>query len=162
MNYKEVEKLLPNFTNEQLQKLKSKIDFLLKDVVSNQSGTAEFFLYTALSEVLKKKLRIEVIPFPIFKKKTGYGKKLGEVRKYLDDYLNRVRKGRRSTRTEKYQYYLLFANIMIDDLEGHPSPTTVQLVLNCYQQFPSLLDKQFPGYAESGLLEMIFKGENND
>lgn len=153
MNCKKIQQALPNLEAKELKSIRDKIDFLLKDNKVSDKRLEEF-LYDAVISSVERILKNKSVPFHVFTGNKMQKVKLMQTVKYLQDYAFKII-GARTVRIEYQKVCLLFAKLMVHDLQGHPAALSTMLVLNCHEQFPSILDKNFPGYISSGLIKKL-------
>jgi hypothetical protein len=152
---KEINKQLPSLSEKELKNLKDKIDFLLKDTVCvNKESSTEHLLYNAISSNLLKKTRDKLMPFGVFRKRVNY-KRFKEMHKFLDEMFEDVISSvnnLKSKKAYKEKWYQLFCTILFKNLEDWDFTIDIQSILNNFGRFPGLLNKEFPGYSEAGIL----------
>lgn len=165
----EIEEVLTTLGKEELQRLRKKIDFLLtfKKTSADANSTSATVLYNEISKVLLKRHGIKSPPLAILRnnKSNDLYHTVETVCEWLLNWADLVLK-RRATKVEIQKLFMMYATTMTDWLEGIQAfkskdwnvPITIKNILNNYDKFPSLLDRQFPDYIRSGLFSVIFNG----
>lgn len=71
--------------------------------------------------------------------------------------LNKFFAREKFSRTEKIALLNMGVGLIIDGLRHHRIPATASNIMLNYDRMPALIDREFPGYAEQGLLRAIFR-----
>lgn len=61
------------------------------------------------------------------------------------------------SRAEKISLLRIGVDLIIDGLRYHRIPATASNIMMNYHRMPALIDREFPGYAEMGMLRAIFR-----
>jgi hypothetical protein len=148
----------------QLREVEQKISVLksLKPLEEDDQTKKEAYLFY---DILLKGLNEEInfpmdLKFEYFKKNGPY-KKLLEALSFINRFLENALGPNLSLR-DKQRGYLLFTRLMIKHQKNSPifamSPTTI---LNCHQDFPTFVERSYPGYIKSGAFQWIFRPIQN-
>ena len=154
--YEEINNRLPRLSQEELVELSKRIQFLMSTKKRKTNPVDEDAFYSILGNELKRKIRYKAPPLPVFKKTADY-KLFSQVFEDTLDYMSEVFKRERITRPKKLHFYLIATKIVLSDCEGSPVPLSMRSLLTSYKLLPGLIDRSFPGYAQSGLLPMLLK-----
>lgn len=155
---KMIDELLPKLSAKELDVLSTRIALLRTSRNSGKSTTEEEAFYNALVSGLGKKISKRQPPFYAFIKQ-GHYKKFKEAFEGTLDYIELAFRNTRINRPAKLRFYLIATEIVINDFETSPVPLSLKSLINNYGLLPSLMDREFPGYASSGLLPMILKAK---
>ena len=148
----ELEKLPTN----KLKEIRDTADYIIYKRKSKGDTEYPSILYTYLAEELFKITRKKYPEYYIYvgRNKTIDGK-LKEVAINLIDYLHSVTKGEPDKATT-YKFFKLFATIMVSNIEENLElPLNFTTVLSMADDFPSILDRAFPGYIKGGVILKI-------
>lgn len=157
MTLKEIEKELTSLSLKDLESLKSKIEFLISLTPKTTGVTLEQQLLETIATKLVVELNLPVLGYGIIKsKKPNQFSKLKEVTAFLDMWLGEVLK-KKPDKRERMKCYKIFTEFMTNKLLELDIPVSLTTILNCYEWFPSLFEKFFPGYIKSGLVRVIFE-----
>lgn len=158
---------LLSMTPKELKELKAKVTFLLEnkpaEVNVKQEGYVQLFL-DVLDNSLQKRLLKKVPPLIVMRASTKYRNTLLKLYKAvngLNDWSSSAL-GRKLNRPEKLTMYSLASELTCDYLSKLNVPISLTTIINCYEKFPSLVQKAFPGYIESGLLNIVLKSKEQD
>lgn len=149
---------LKKLDKSELKKIKSTIEFLLKDNVTEEVKKDSEFLFDRLRFVINNVLKYEVVPeYHVMKKKnTNSFKELLEVTEYLNDLLSKWYP--EATLKEKIQFYNIFAKLTSLYIETETDvPLALGTVLRFHTFFPSLFDNAFPGAIHNEGFPFILK-----
>jgi mRNA-degrading endonuclease RelE of RelBE toxin-antitoxin system len=146
---------LTSMSAKELRHLKAKVDFLLTNSTEEIDDNNYQFFYTLLTKKLHDILRTKYQPYPIFKKQKLQYKKLVEVVDYLDEFLESMFE--KPKRIYYRKLYRMYINQVIGNIQDSPLPLEVSVILNYKNKFAAILDNNFPGYLENGMLKVIFQ-----
>lgn len=157
-----IDGVLSSCTIQELQAIKveltlvlNKVQVLLAKENSKIQETDEELFYNCLVSKCKEKLGGYFISFNIYRNRGNYYK-LQEALHSVNTFLSTwYLKGNIGTKEEKVQIYKLYADLLFSYAKEINIPIIVNSLVNCYERFPSLLNKAYPGYVESGLLGLI-------
>lgn len=157
MDKNEVLKILPLLSVQELKQIRGAVDSQLKRGKKSKKSTSadERFYNIICDEFFKKRLshfpsyyRFKKNPdFAYFKKNH---KLLVEFEKEVFSSL-----GRSLNRREKDCLYRGFARLLYRDLQRINASCTVGIVARNLGRIPDIINKEFPGYIENGLLYML-------
>lgn len=120
-----------------------------KKIKANDFGQ---FLYDALGEELLKRVKAKSAPYHIFLR-TGTGKRFEQAAVLADAAHQRwYRVGTSATLVSMTRMY---AELLLDYLASCSLPFIWDSITWAVTQLPMIVDMSFPGYAESGLLDMV-------
>ena len=150
----EVLSRLPRLTEEELTDVKGRVTFLLSSgpgKTSTPSSDDSHLILDVLGEVLQSLGSETVHPavlrktsiFPAFKRKVPV----------LMEYVRAA-----GVRNEQRAVLRLGIEILYRYLEKH-GPVSSRTIMQHIHRVPSAINRQFPGYAKSGLLRAIVRGE---
>jgi hypothetical protein len=143
-----------DMTEKELTYEKAKIDFFLSNKIKTDSRVDVF--YQVLTDYFKRELSKDLLPLALLKakvNKTLY-RNIVSMCKEIDVWIESVlkRSVQRSDRTRVYQlvFELLGKNIL-----ASKGDISVKRLVDSRDDFPGVIEKSFPGYIESGLIDMI-------
>jgi len=76
----------------------------------------------------------------------------------IDDFLDHTYTGGRPAKQQRLALYRLFAGLVIKHLGDAGVIVTLNTLAANMEKAPSLINKNFPGYAQSGLLSWVLNG----
>ena len=158
MNKEEIILELEEFSLSELKEIRAAIDFsILLKQNKKESATLDLLYTIIIKKLMENNLIDKHLALVTFKKAnpTSY-KALLKLHEYLDGYLLLILE-RNPTKNEKAKFYGMYVSTMLVYI-GNLCTPTLPLLLNGYSNFPSALGANFPGYAEGGLLKVIFQG----
>ena len=132
---------------------------LAKTLQYTKSAIAEspevLLFFSTLCEEVTMFSSFENPPLVVFKgrDKKSYGKVIESV-SMIQTWANAV-DADVQTRLKKRNLYAMLAMLVSSYLNDIGVPITLKTLLNSFHKFPSLVDKAFPGYVESGLIHMV-------
>jgi hypothetical protein len=145
-------------TKKELLQEKAKIDFFLTSSSKTSSNVEAF--YTSLGEYFEEEYSKKLLPLTILKAKvdkTLY-KNITTFCEEIDDWLDSVLK--RSVhlheRMRIYQITIELIGKYIIDCKGVVS---VKRIVDSRDNFPGVIEKAFPGYIKSGLVDLILNAK---
>lgn len=163
MNLQQIEKGLHSLSTNELKLLKKQITYLIKvnlkiEAPLNEDPDVEKEL---LYEFFLKQFPSEIPPnYGIFKK---HGKSLrtlyNEMFFYIKNLITFLHLPGTRTVFLKMSYFMI--EVITNDLRKSPLPCCMKVLLNTrrWELFQSLLEKDFPGYLNSGLMFKILQIE---
>lgn len=159
---------LLNMSVKELKELKAKVSFLLdnkatKEINIKHEGYVQLFL-DVLDNSLQKRLLKKVPPLAILRASSKHRNTLLKLYKAvgsLNDWSDTVL-GRKLNRPERLTMYNLACELTCDYLSNINVPINLPTIINCYEKFPSLIQKAFPGYIESGLLHIVLQAKEQE
>lgn len=150
---------------EGLLQLKNRIDYILinkinksnKNELNNKDKNAQI-LYEVITDKLCIKLKINKIPFSVFKKSVKY-KEFIKKYKELSIFYNEIIKNSdiKNKKLLNIKLYNLSIEIVINWVIDCEIPLCLSTVVNNIDKIPGLINKQFPGYLENNLCHLIIK-----
>lgn len=156
MTYEELEKL----TLKELKQLQNNIAYWIS--IKNQDADSQYaeLLYHYLTDHLSRITRKDYPPYFVYISKNkatrNTEQRLKVVSGDLREYLTSICKGVEQDKTTVTKFLKLFSDLMISNIdENLELPLNLGTVLSMADDFPSILDRAFPGYIESGLIKMI-------
>ncbi len=98
-------------------------------------------------------------PGPIFEGflKLNAAKTYLDNYKLLDAYLNKWFLG--INKVNKIKLFRLFAQLLDHNFEELAIPVTVNLMAKHVDKIPALMEREFPGYAASGMLHLLIESQ---
>ena len=149
---------LPSLNKVELEEVIKKASFLEKTKGVRSSGSEEETFYGILTSELVKMFRNKPTAYFVFVKQCNYNSFKTDFEGTLD-YMEIAFKNKRITRPAKLHFYLIATKIIINDFDTSPVPLNLKTLINGFNILPSLIDREFPGYAQAGLLPMILKAK---
>jgi len=159
MDLTEFFELIPTLEKEDLVKAKTLIDFNLGldsvvEPLKTDYHVEDEFIYMGICSALTLHLVIHPMPFSIFKK-TGGGallkKNAPHMREFVTNNFTSFRK------TERIALYGLLSEMIVQHMLEYKIILLVPSVINNLSRIPSLFERQFPHYLESGLAVAMMK-----
>lgn len=152
--------IVPTLTQDELYALKHHIDFFYKakgKFVDNVPRTGDILLYESLKSVLSRKLntRFDKIQFWIKKHPRLFGilrKRSDLIEAFIEDNFKKD-----ISKIEKNRLYIIFINVVADRIELTRVPLSLTSTLSFLNNLPGLVDKAFPGYIQSGMLDALIQ-----
>lgn len=141
---------LASLSQTQLRELVTRASALLD---RPQDDSATGLVHDALDGIFRKRGE-KLPPMSVIKKLPHYGSfRDGSTAllEYIDTYL------KPSTRVERLKAVNVLLAMLIRWLERREIPISHRAVSQSLSRVASIVDKQFPGYRQSGLLPMIVK-----
>ena len=150
--------MIENMTKEELFELRDKIDYKLSTMdIKITPETIIFF--DVLSEFLIKNNYGDYPNLYIIKKKNlKLFKKIVRVQEDLDKFLNSINTN--LSKINKIKYYNIIIKILVLDLESWCT-INLETILNNMTNFKNILEKSFPMYLESGVLNFLINKKEN-
>jgi hypothetical protein len=143
--------LLPSLTNEELNQLLIRTKFLFSPIANNQSD--ESWVLQCICDCLSSK-GVEFASVPFLLKSPDIGSfrdKLPGVLRYLE--------GSGLQRNERKAVLTLGIQGLYDNLVEMGMLVSVRVVLRHFHRIPSVLSKEYPGYAKAGVLHKLVQRE---
>jgi hypothetical protein len=141
-----------NLSKKELLELRNKIDYKLM-LMDTEITPETIIFYDILSKYLIKNNYGDYPNLYIIKKKNlKLFKKIVKVQKDLDKFLNLININ--LSKINKIKYYNIIIKILILDLETWCS-INLETILNNMTNFKNILEKNFPMYLESGVLNFL-------
>jgi hypothetical protein len=142
---------------KELKAEKARIEVLLelKNDHSSMLRTVELF-YSALTSQFLVHINHELPSLYVLKsKRHNIYSLLETVSLFLNRWLYRALK-KRPTMSQRSSLYVIYADLILTNIgASNYAPATLRTVLTSYEMFPSLFDRAFPGYANSGAVSFI-------
>jgi hypothetical protein len=156
MAIKEIIAQLPTLSKEELQTVKSLAEHLIGNGTTlSEEDTIDselYLFYTQISHRMEEK-GISTLPWPVLIRRPifrEFKKKFGTTKTYTLRYLGNL------SRLQRQRLYNIYASIIVDWIDHQPKiPLRTTTVIRAVDYVPSLMNKSFPGYVESGLLHLI-------
>lgn len=154
MKLSELEKL----SIKELKNAKNNIDFVLsKRNGESKENTDDYLLYKTISASIFNRIKRVQLEFHVKKRKDKHVyNNLLKVREFLDSYLKEI-VNERITKNMQKEWYILYSEIICNNIMKKKRKLTFTNVLGDYEMFPELLDEEFPDYIKYGLIKMIFE-----
>lgn len=150
-------KILPKLSQNDLRQIKTHLDFLLQTTNKvNQLEDKKIF-YDIIGSIIYQKTRDRTPFYNIFIV-SKHKKILDHAFSFINNYFNSITsniKIKKSTKIVRQKFYMTFAKLIVAYLDRINVPISMSAVLKCVEKFPGLLDSEFPGYLEAGLVEKI-------
>lgn len=141
---------LPDLSREQLQDLAIRIGTLL----TPEERTDEGEVYTVIADVLRYS-GIRLPPFGVIRKHAQF-KRFREGAETLQAFLHRYTPGLR--KVERFKALQVLTRVVVRRLHRDNVPVGVLTLSDAFKRIGAIIDDQFPGYVESGLLVTIVRG----
>lgn len=127
---------------------------------NNRVATAsDEALYNAISNELSRALQHSASRYGLFRSRSPQAKEFIEVTKLVDTYLTRANNGAPMTLLERSSAYGLVAELVVRDIrrnQNNPLPLW-RRVCTALKNINLLVERAFPGYAESGILSQVYQ-----
>jgi hypothetical protein len=139
---------LPHLTQAELQSVKARIGFLIKNSVpvETEISTQELMALDCIVEALSS----IGVQFPqVHKLKRQSNQAFQGKVKILFDYFGCISK------IESCSLLSIGLKLLIEDMKEFNIPISGGSVMRNIGRIPTLMNRAFPGYAEAGLLQMI-------
>ena len=155
---------LQTLSQNELHKVKATVDFLLTKSPEEKGApdhrdTYESLLYSALSSEFNNSLKMDMAPYLVFKKTNPLSTKFKALSKWLDEYLEKLLDTKIVSRRERMKFYTMYVKMTMKILSERKIPVSIKTVIEHQKQFPDTLDRNFPGYARSGLFRLVFNNK---
>jgi hypothetical protein len=144
-DFEQVVGSLSSFSQEQLRDLRARCESLLRP--ADDVGEITYLL-AAFS-----KQGAHFPPLSVIARSRNYGR----FKEAVERLATWARQNKFKTRPQRLQLYLLFAKIVIRSLSARKLPVSVATTLPLLETAPSVIDSEFPGYAEANLLSMVLR-----
>lgn len=116
-------------------------------------------LYTAVTAELSRALQYTATRYGSFRSRSPQAKEFAEAVKVVDTYLAMSNSGAPMTILERTSAYGLVAELVVRDVrrnQNSPLPLW-RRVCTSLKNINLLVERAFPGYAESGLLSQVYQ-----
>lgn len=151
-----VKSLLPKLNARELKEVS-----ILATELRNRKGLMgmraedELFFYS-LSEVLSDRLSIRLPSLMVMKKtsRSAYNK-FYEVLDYINEWTDNVMAPHRVTRSLRRKLYLIFTDLVADEVQRLGLPLAFTTLVQQYENLPGIVDQAYPGYAQAGMLHIL-------
>jgi len=143
---------LTRMSRADLLKLRELVDHRLEDYRKPDDLVV---VYRWMEEALKRR-GITSPPYSLLKKQSWFSTfKAGA--EHLDAFINQYFQVQR--RAERYKLYLRVGDLLITDMVERGVPVSPRALATSLTRTSQVIDLAFPGYRESGLLNVIIKGQ---
>lgn len=146
-----VDDFLKGLTPAELEEVRTKALFLLRRSGSRAADVPET-LYDAIRDHLLSR-GVSVQPYSVFRRKSKHRTTFDQVASTLREFTDQHLKPK--THLQRIQAYGVLLNAVTRRLQGQGIPLSLNTFLSTLPKAPSLLDLEFPGYLESGLLPQV-------
>lgn len=143
---------LADLTPDELRKLRSKIDLLLRSETGRERGDPAPLLYEAIRETLRAR-GISSPPYSVFSKRSRLAPAFSVAAAAFREYVAEAFTTRREADLRAAS--TLAAGLATSHLEKVGVPISLNAVIRSAAYFPDRIASQFPGYAESGHLPKV-------
>jgi len=152
------EKLLEELPTKKLKEFRDTADYIIYKRKNKDETEFPSILYKYLSEDLFRITRKNYPEYFIFANKNPkINTRLKEVASHLIEYLTSIIKSE-PDKTTIYKFLKLFATLMVDNIEENLDlPLNFTTVLSMADDFPSILERAFPGYIKGGLIRLVIQ-----
>ena len=146
---------LSSLTSDQLREVASRASLLLSaqtPSVAKQTGDEEL-VFSVVSDLFKDRGLSEA-PFRVIAKQSyfpKYRESVASLGKYIDRFI------KPKTRVERRKVVLILVRMLIRWMTEASVPVSYKTVALNLSKVPDLVDRQFPGYRQSGLLPILVK-----
>ena len=146
---------LPTMTPTQLRQVQARTIFLLA-TTGGSAGIEEErrALYQTISDVLKSLHLKNSPPWAVFKKNRFYNH-YNTSYDLLEDFMVENFEG--MSTPERIQFYRLVLRILVRDLKRIGVEVSIGSITTNLGRVPSLIDRAFPGYIESGMMSKVLR-----
>jgi len=158
--YDLAKEIVPTLTSEQLEGLKHHIDYFAKtkgNSVANVPRTGDMLLYESLKSVLSRKLKTRFDNIQTWIMKNPRLFKILKSRSDLIEAFIEDNFKKDISKIEKNRLYIIFINVVADRVEQTRVPLSLTSTLSFLNNLPGLVDKAFPGYIQSGLMDALIQ-----
>lgn len=157
MDKDQIIKALPKLSQKDLKQIKIRLDFLIQATNDSKNSRDKELFYATICEVYCHKTKNKLPFFTIFIKSKNK-KSLDQTYLFITNYFNSFTsniKIKGSIKIARQKFYILFAKLVISYLIEQKLPVSIVTILSHHEKFPGLIEIQFPGYIESGLVQEI-------
>lgn len=150
-------KNLPSLDAGELDQIIALASFLKKGKPSQKSVANEESMEHILFEVMQDVLldnHIKIPHFNYFKKTPAY-KKFKENMEFVSGFFDKGFAPRRLTRVKRRKLYRMVMELLIISMKEAGITITSNSFTTMLKNIPSIIQTNFPGYIESGLLFMM-------
>jgi hypothetical protein len=153
MNKEEIIEALSNLDKSDLKDVRSHIDYMLHKKTKQREEVTISLFYSILCKKIEEVTGQQPIPLIHIQQnsKTTYNS-LIETHDYIIEHCSKLL-NRKLDRTDMLKAFNIYALVVINSLRKEDSTITLTLntALTVRGQFPSLLERSFPGYAAIAL-----------
>jgi hypothetical protein len=143
-----------------LKEFRDRADYIIYRRKNKDDTEFPSQLYIYLSEEFFKITRKKYPDYHIYVsigKNKHISAKLKETSTTLIEYLTSILK-HEPDKTTIYKFFKLFATMMVSNIEENLElPLNFTTVLSMADDFPSILDRAFPGYIKAGVIMKVIK-----
>lgn len=160
--YDLAKEIIATLTPEQLEGLKHHIEFFSKGKTNSVTmipRTEDILLYESMKVVLSNKLRTTYKPLPLWLRSFPQTFRLLRKRATLIEEFIEINFKKKLTRSQKNKLYLIFCNVVANRIELTRVPLSLTSMLSFLNNLPGLVDKAFPGYIQSGMMDALIQFE---
>lgn len=151
-----IKQLLPNLTSSELREVINLSKLFLKGKPAEDVGTNVELLYEAVMKELASRYKCTRKPLYIVLNERGAAyDRLLAASDHIDTWIAEAMPQYRMSRLQRHKLYAIFAGLVVDALEQTTIPVNIETVLSYFSRLPSIVDRAFPGYAQSGVLHTI-------
>lgn len=157
---------LKKMNKEDLKQLKARISFVLKykgtSDVKDTVILKDHLFYDAVITELNKTLPEGTKYSDSFflMQKSKYLEKFLDCQKYLDEVLKEITK-KSINNHMRMKFYKMSVNWVIKKIqETSPEELSIVYILNYIKYIPAIIERNFPGYYQAGLLDLVFDWDN--
>jgi hypothetical protein len=149
-NFSTVKRLLPTLSGDELSQIREQLS-MISTMKPVPAGTDEGLALESICEGLSS-LGVEYAYPTLLQKTDGYSSfrcKVGPVMQFL-------RRGMKE-KNEIRAALVLATQLLYQDLTSSGFPATARTIMRHFHRVPSVINRNFPGYAQSGMLSWIIK-----
>lgn len=152
--FAQVREMLPNLEASELDETIKLCKFFKSQKRAVDRGVlVEEMFYDEIQKILVKNLRTEPIPFHVMKvRNPKLYTKFMDSTEYLNSYFKRALEPDTCTIPRKKKLFRIFCDLIVKEIKKRGYELSFRTMLNLTEEFPSLLDKAYPGYVQSGVL----------
>lgn len=146
-----------NLSKKELLLLKAKIDLKLK---SFEDGNDQLFYDCIISELRKEVGGWYPVRLSMLKKNKKTPTLVNNIKELADNLETMLMNVEPDYDVHLLaRFYILYVKIVMDRVRELELPLTITCIVNLGNEFPSLLNKAYPGYLKYGWIRMILNGE---
>lgn len=158
--YKTIQSLIPKLSNQEKAQVKGLLSFSQTHSSISDPDHGPVVgqdLLQAMAESLSKEYGVKYPPSLVLLERQNKNVALlaREAEAFLNQHLDACLANGRATKAQRLRFYKLFARLTAEHLRENKIPANLKTILQSHQRFPSLIDRAFPGYSNSGLLDWV-------